>query len=241
MSAKHRNHRKTPPHPITLHDTHGDSAPSFYECPQCGFLSGDPEFAESGSACPGCGATAATRRTFPTDRLRRLDTRIRRYHDDREHEIVVILVAAFLEAILEDIIDRVLISRGTELPVRRLVLDGERGIGGRLAHTFPKLTGGSFEGIAQDLGFGSFPSEWREMRKSRNAFIHDSPFHGPQESLDSGLAENAMRLLDQAYLLFVLINNEYVANGKGRIPLADAIPAASEYADADTTAPYDDV
>ena len=152
------------------------------------------------------------RRTFPTKRLRRLDTRIRRYHDEDEHEIVVILVAAFLEAFLEDIIDRMLISKGAELPVRRLVLDGERGIGGRLAHVFPKLTGNTFEEVAENLGFGEFPPVWREMRRARNAFIHDSPFHDPQESLDADLAAKAMILLDQAYALFVLINNEFVAS-----------------------------
>lgn len=187
-------------------------APSYYECPECGYLSDDPEFASGHEACPSCSATGEVRRTFPTDRLRRLDMRIRHYHDDNENEIVVILVAAFLEAILEDIIDRMLISKGAELPVRRLVLDGERGIGGRLAHVFPKLTGGSFEAVAEELGFGEFPPGWREMRTARNAFIHDSPFHGPRETLDGALAQAAMHLLDQAYVLFVLINNSFVAD-----------------------------
>ncbi|GAB4278533.1 MAG: hypothetical protein Kow0056_10900 [Coriobacteriia bacterium] len=190
-------------------EPHADRAPTYYQCPACGFLSDDPAFGSPDSPCPVCGAIEQMRRTFPTERLRRLDERIRRYHTDKEHEIVVILVAAFLEAILEDIIDRILISRGADLPVRRLVLDGERGIGGRLAHTFPKLTGSTFEEIAAELGFEEFPHEWRMMRKSRNAFIHDSPFHGPQETLDSGLAEKAMTLLDQAYRLFVRINNSY--------------------------------
>ena len=156
-----------------------------------------------------------TRRPFPTDRLRRLDSRVRHYYEEQEHEIVVILVAAFLEAALEDIIDRMLISRGAELPVRRLVLDGERGIGGRLAHVFPRLTTGSFENVAEGLGFEDFPVEWRAMRQARNAFIHDSPFHGPQETLDAGLAHKAVILLDQTYLLFACINNAFVAGGHG--------------------------
>jgi hypothetical protein len=191
--------------------SHKDEAPSYWECPRCGFLSDDPAFAGPDARCPTCNATGVMRRTFPTDRLRRLDGRIRRYQDDHEHEIVVILVAAFLEAFLEDIIDRLLIAKGAQLPVRRLVLDGERGIGGRLAHVFPRLTGDSFEDVASKLGYQQFPIDWRAMRKSRNAFIHDSPFHGPQETLDSGLAEKAMSLLDQAYVLFVLINNRFVA------------------------------
>ena len=53
-----------------------------------------------------------------------------RYHGEGENEIVVILVAAFLEAILEDIIDRILVGHGADLPVRRAVLDTQRAIGG---------------------------------------------------------------------------------------------------------------
>lgn len=219
MSARHNKNKskaakRRPPAGVPRpHLTHLDRAPSYYECPQCGYLADEPGVDGPDEACPNCAATGKMRRTFPTDRLRRLDSRIRRYHDDEEHEIVVILVTAFLEAILEDIIDRLLISKGAELAVRRLVLDGERGIGGRLARTFPKLTSGTFEGVADSLGFHEFPIKWRDMRKSRNAFIHDSPFHGPQETLDAEQAEEAMTLLDQAYQLFVLINNEFVADG----------------------------
>lgn len=189
------------------------SAPSYFECPTCSFLSDDPVFARPDVSCPSCGAVGVTRRPFPTDRLRRLDSRVRHYYEEQEHEIVVILVAAFLEAALEDIIDRMLISRGADLPVRRLVLDGERGIGGRLAYVFPRLTTGSFEAVAKEFGFGDFSGEWRAMRQARNAFIHDSPFHGPQETLDAGLAHKAMILLDQTYLLFARINNAFVAGG----------------------------
>jgi predicted RNA-binding Zn-ribbon protein involved in translation (DUF1610 family) len=186
-------------------------APSYFECPACGLLSDDPAFAGPGMPCPECGATSVDRRPFPTTRLRRLDSRIRHYHEEQEHEIIVILVAAFLEAALEDIIDRMLIAQGARLPLRRLVLDSERGIGGRLSRVFPALTTGSFDTVAEDLGFESFAGEWRAMRSARNAFIHDSPFQGPQETLDAGLAHEAMILLDQAYLLFELINNTFVA------------------------------
>lgn len=210
--SRHRNRHRDG----SVRDRPAESAPSYFECPECGYLSDDERFGKPDSACPACGAVAAMRRSFPTDRLRRLDGRIRRYHGEEEHEIVVILVAAFLEAILEDIIDRILIAQHANLPVRRLVLDAERGIGGRLAHVFPKLTGGSFEATAASLGYDSFAHDWREMRNARNAFIHDSPFHGPQETLDEGLGEQAMVLLDQAYRLFVSINNTFVA-GKHRI------------------------
>ena len=59
--------------------------------------------------CPRAARTPATRRTFPTGPAPHGSTRASaRYHGEGENEIVVILVAAFLEAILEDILDRIL-------------------------------------------------------------------------------------------------------------------------------------
>lgn len=201
-------------HPVPV-----DVTSTFCECPTCGSLLDGPAFADGRQACPVCGATVAggaQRRVFPTDRLRRLDSRIRRYHEDGENEIVVILAAAFLEAILEDIIDRILISHGADLPVRRAVLDAQRAIGGRISKLFPQLTGHEFEDVAAELGFRDFPRRWRDMREARNAFIHDSPFHGAKESIDPRMASQAMQLLDQAYQLFVLMTNRFVADGRSR-------------------------
>lgn len=197
-----------------LHGT--GPAPSYYECPACGFLSDDARFCEAEMPCPACGSCGGPRRGYPTERLRRLDGRIRTYHDDGENEIVVILVAAFLEAILEDIIDRILISHGADLPVRRAVLDAQRAIGGRISKLFPQLTKHEFEDVAAELGFRDFPHRWRDMREARNAFIHDSPFHGPQEYMDARMASQAMQLLDQGYRLFVLMNNRFVVDGRRR-------------------------
>jgi hypothetical protein len=191
--------------------------PTYWECPVCGTLLDDTAYTDGRKPCRVCGSTSATqRRAFPADRLRRLDGRIRAYHEEGESEIVVILAAAFLEAILEDIIDRILISHGADLPVRRAVLDSNRTIGTRIAKLFPQLTGHEFEDIAAQLGFGDFPHRWRVMREVRNAFIHDSPFHGPQESMDQRMAAQAMLLLDQAYLLFVDMNNRFVVDGRRR-------------------------
>ena len=64
------------------------------------------------------------------------------------------------------------------------------------------------------MGYRDFPHKWRELRQARNAFIHDSPFRGPRETLDENMANQAMGLLDQAYKLFVLINNRLVAESR---------------------------
>ncbi len=200
----------------TLHKGHAEAAPHYHECPECGYLSADPRFGSGEKPCPYCKAEGGERREFPAERLRRLDGRIRAYHDESESEIVVILVETFLEALLEDIIDRILIARGADVKVREIVLDGQRAIGGRIGRLFPHLTGESFEDAAAEMGFRDFPYRWRQMRQARNAFIHDSPFRGPQERLDKDMAADAMLLLDQAYKLFVLINNRFVADGFGR-------------------------
>ncbi len=203
----HKGDRRSEP----VHDVPA-TAPTYFECPHCGFLSADPKFGAGTEPCPYCAALGDSRRVFPTERLQRLDARIRRYHDDGESEIVVILVAAFLEAILEDILDRILAARGADVQVREVVLDGQRAVGGRIGRLFPHLTGEQFEDAAAELGYRGFPARWREVRAARNAFIHDSPFNAPQERLDNAMAGEAMILLGQAYRLFVLLNNRFVAD-----------------------------
>ena len=198
----------------TLHPKENTGeTPHYWECPECGFLSASANFGSGEKGCPECGLSGGERREFPPQRLKRLDSRIREYHAEGESEIVVILIAAFLESILEDIIDRILTARGADLTVRQVVLDGQRAIGGRIGRLFPKLTGETFEDAAKELGYQEFPRRWRDMRSARNAFIHDSPFNKPQERLDAHTACEAMDLLDQAYRLFVLINNKFVADG----------------------------
>ncbi|MBE0417026.1 MAG: hypothetical protein IBX63_04615 [Coriobacteriia bacterium] len=205
---QHNKGRASEPHGRDAPDT----APTYFECPQCGFLSADLEFGAGNGPCPFCAAPGDSRRVFPAERLRRLDGRIRRYHGEGESEIVVILVAAFLEAILEDIIDRILAAHGADVTVREVVLDGQRAIGGRIGRLFPHLTGEQFEEAAAELGYSDFPARWREVRAARNAFIHDSPFNAPQETIDASMAKQSMDLLGQAYRLFVLINNRFVAD-----------------------------
>lgn len=208
--AKHQYNKGRIPEPRDIEAP--DTVPTYFECPQCGFLSADVEFGAGHTPCPFCGTHGDSRRVFPTERLRRLDGRIRRYHGENESEIVVILVAAFLEAILEDIIDRILAARGADVTVREVVLDGQRAVGGRIGRLFPHLTGEQFEDAAEELGYDDFPTRWREVRAARNAFIHDSPFNGPQETIDTSMAEQSMELLGQAYRLFVLLNNRFVAD-----------------------------
>ena len=190
-----------------------DAAPVYWECPICGYLSGDPKFLDLEHPCPHCHASGKTRRTFPTDRIRRLDERIRAYERQGDSEVVVILVMAFLEAVLEDVLDRIMAAHGADIRLRRTVMDTQRSIGVRIGKVFPTLAGEEFEDAAAELGYRDFPKRWRQMREARNAFIHDSPFNGPQETLNLQMATDAMELLDQAYRLFVLLNNRFVADG----------------------------
>jgi hypothetical protein len=190
--------------------------PLYWECPECGFLSSDTRFAAGESQCPACGAAGDHRRQFPPERLRRLDTRIRRYRADGDSEIVVILAATFLESLIEDILARIMEAQGAAVRLRATVLDTQRSVGQRIGKLFPALTGIQFEDAAAELGFRDFPHRWRALRAERNAFIHDSSFEGAREELTSATADEAMTLLDQGYGLFVLINNRFVADGRGR-------------------------
>ncbi len=190
--------------------------PSYLECPACGFISADPAFADGSHRCPKCSAGGDGRRAFPADRIRRVDTRIRRYHADGEHEVVVILVATFLETLLEDMLARIMAAEGASVKLRAGVLDTQRSIGQRIGKLYPTLVGEQFEASAAKAGHPEFPRQWRELRTERNAFIHDAAFDGQRESLSMQNAKDALRLLDEAYALFVHINNRFVAGDKHR-------------------------
>jgi hypothetical protein len=189
-------------------------APLFWECPACGYLSNDPGFADVRAVCPECGASGSPKRKFPPDRQRLLDERIRGYYAEGEHQITVILAAALLEALLEDILDRIMAAHGADVAIRGTLLDTVRTIGVRISRLFPDLTGSEFEDAAAELGYRDFPKRWRKVRQIRNAFIHDTPYRDIEGSLDSSTAAEAMVLLDQAYTLFVSLNNRFVADGR---------------------------
>lgn len=196
------------------------TAPTYWECPLCGHMAGDIMLADPNTPCPRCGSERFERRTFPNERLRHLDERIRAYFADAEHEIVVILGATFLETLLEDLLDRIMAARGADVAVRSMVLDNVRAVGQRIGRLFPQLTGEEFEAAAQELGFRDFPKRWREIRGVRNAFIHDTPYRDATETLDASTAGRTMELIDQGYRLFVSMNNRFVADGaSGRGPL----------------------
>lgn len=191
-----------------------NGAPRYWECLECGFLSDDPRVGSGERPCHECRLDKAGRvRLFPPERLRGLDARIRRYHSEKDPEIVVILVATFLETLLEDILARIMESQGASVRLRAGVLDGQRSIGQRIGKLFPTLTGHQFEDVCAEIGFREFPRRWRHLRSERNAFIHDSAFEGAMEQITSASADDAMELLDQAYRVFVLINNRFVADG----------------------------
>lgn len=209
---KHHPLQQQVHHTVLAPDT--GEAPLYWECPVCGYISGRPDFMDGMHPCPVCAATDGERRVYPTERIRRLDARIRSYHKQGDHEIVVILVMALLEAVLEDILDRIMDAHGADLPLRRMVMDTQRAIGTRIGKLFPALAGEEFEEAAAELGYRDFPYRWRVMREARNAFIHDSPFNGAKETLQPSMGGEAMQLLDQAYKLFVLLNNKFVADGR---------------------------
>jgi hypothetical protein len=151
---------------------------------------------------------------FPPDSQRLLDERIRGYYREDEWQITVILAAALLEALLEDILDRIMAAHGADIAIRGTLLDSVRAIGARISHLFPDLTGVEFESAAAAAGYRDFPKRWRAVRQVRNAFIHDTPYRDVEGTLDAGTATEAVLLLDTAYTLFVSLNNTFVADGR---------------------------
>ena len=200
-----------------------EAAPLYRECPICGYISADAGFVDHERRCPRCEDPGESRRTFPAERIRRIDERIRRYHQEGDHEIVVILVATFLETLLEDMLARIMAAEGASVKLRAGVLDTQRSIGQRIGKLFPTLTGEQFEVAAEKAGLAEFPRRWRRLRAERNAFIHDAAFEDQRESLSIETAAEALRLLDSAYALFVHINNRFVAGEKHR-HRADSTP-----------------
>jgi hypothetical protein len=136
------------------------------------------------------------------------------YYREGEWQITVILAAALLEALLEDILDRIMAAHGADIAIRGTLLDSVRAIGTRISRLFPDLTGHEFEDAASAAGFREFPKRWRKVREVRNAFIHDTPYRDVEGTLDAGTATESMLLLDTAYTLFVSLNNTFVADGR---------------------------
>ncbi|TLM98652.1 MAG: hypothetical protein FDZ75_01880 [Actinobacteria bacterium] len=195
---------------------HLDGPPTLYECPTCLYIGHDVRYARGEQPCPACHTVSANWRKMPAERLRRFDERIRVHHKSGDSEVVVILVATFLETVLEDLLARMMQAQGAGTKVIALTLDTERSIGLRIGKLFPALAGESFEDVAAEVGYREFPRRWRDMRSARNAFIHGESFDNPRETLDHRTACEAMSLLDQAYELFILMNNRFVANGGTR-------------------------
>jgi hypothetical protein len=210
--------------PTSTHLPVADSAPLYRECPACGYISTERGFVGGTRPCPRCQDPGDSRRTFPAERIRRIDERIRRYHAEGEHEIVVILVATFLETLLEDMLARIMAAEGASVKLRAGVLDTQRSVGQRIGKLFPTLTGEQFEVAAEKASLAEFPRRWRRLRAERNAFIHDAAFEGQRESLSVETAAEALNLLDNAYALFVHINNRFVAGDKHR-RRADTLPS----------------
>lgn len=128
----------------------------------------------------------------------------------------MILVATFLESLFEDMLARIMAAQGASVKLSASVLDTQRSVGQRISKLFPSLTGEEFEAVAAESGSRDFPHRWRALRSERNAFIHDAAFEGAKEALGKQSATEALRLLDNAYDLFVKINNRFVAGPRRR-------------------------
>ena len=193
-----------------------DAAPLYRECPACGYISAEHGFVEGVRRCPHCDSTGDSRRTFPAERIRRIDERIRRYHVEGEHEIVVILVATFLETLLEDMLARIMAAEGASVKLRAGVLDTQRSVGQRIGKLFPTLTGEQFEVAAEKAGQAEFPAAGVGCGPNATRSSTTPRSRASASRCRSRPLPRRCRLLDSAYALFVHINNRFVAGEKHR-------------------------
>lgn len=134
----------------------------------------------------------------------------------------MILAATLLESLFEDLLVRIMRAQGATVRLSAAVLDAERSVGQRITKLFPILTTQQFDSAAAAAGQENFPSRWRALRTERNAFIHDATFDEAKESFADKNGHDALALLDEAYAVFIHMNNRFVAkptrggNGKTR-------------------------
>ena len=97
--------------------------PVYWECVTCGFLSHDPAFADVARHCPACGSASALGGSSPPSDFAESTSASAATTPTASHEVVVILVATFLESLMEDMLARIMAAEGASVQLRAAVLD----------------------------------------------------------------------------------------------------------------------
>ena len=112
---------------------------------------------------------------------------------------------------------RIMAAEGASVKLRAGVLDTQRSVGQRIGKLFPTLTGEQFEDAAAEAGLPRVPAPVaRAAHRAQRLHPRRRLRRPARDRSSQQTAEEALHLLDQAYALFVLINNRFVAGEKHR-------------------------
>lgn len=126
-----------------------------------------------------------------------------------EHKAVVILTCALLEKLFDDLL--VLILSCKRIDWQRAVKKTENLNFPRRCEVFKREMGLTLETALAQCPVPSFLSEWREVIRKRNNFIHDTPY-----AIDIKIAKKAFKLAENAFSVFADLQNRFCVQTQGK-------------------------
>jgi hypothetical protein len=121
-----------------------------------------------------------------------------------EHKVVVILTCTLLENLLADLLVLILICKGaTRSEAVKTVRDKLRGFDKRCKE-FKHATNHSLEGVITQGPTDDFYSVWKDVRDTRNKFVHENPY-----AIGIAISEKAFNLAKNAFSRFAYLQNRF--------------------------------
>jgi len=120
-----------------------------------------------------------------------------------EHKATVILTCTLIEKLFDDLLIRIIISKGIEWSKAERKVSRLRGFD-KLFEAFEKTTSLSLKEAIGQCSIPNYFADWEEVRTARNHFIHNSPY-----AISATTAEKAFNLAKNASSLFAYLQNRF--------------------------------
>jgi hypothetical protein len=127
-----------------------------------------------------------------------------RYSDTfEEHKVVVILTCTLLERLFSNLLTLILTCKGM---TRTEAIKKIRKLGDfkKRCKEFKDATGISLEETIGKCSIPNFFSDWQEVRKARNNFVHGTPY-----AIGVTTSEKAFNLAKNAFSVFAYLQNRF--------------------------------